>query len=76
MKPRQQTKRYHYTRDRDGWDDVFDVWDALAKRCVCSVPFWDSVPGEEEEAEEEARRIVRTLNLNAPRHVRSFDDVA
>jgi hypothetical protein len=75
MKPQHQPPRYYYTRDRDGCDDVFLVWDD-AGRELASLPFWDSVEGEEAEAEEEARRIVRSLNQHRPSHVRAYDDVA
>jgi hypothetical protein len=72
----QQAPRYAYNRDRDGCDDTFDIWDIQRGKVIDSVPFWDSVEGEEAEAEEDARRIVRELNLHDPRNVRAFDDVA
>lgn len=76
MKAQRNKARYLYTRDRDGCDDTFDVWDTLNGTLVGSVRFWDSVEGEEADAEEEARRIVRELNALGPRHVRAYDDVA
>ena len=72
----QQSPRYVYSRDHDGCDDTFDVWDTRTSAVIDSIPFWDGVDGEEEDAEEAARQIVWELNLNGPRHVRAFDDVA
>jgi len=72
----QQAPRYVYSRDRDGCDDTFDIWDTQTNRVIDSVHFWDSVEGEEAEAEEDARQIVQELNLQGPRNVRAFDDVA
>ena len=64
--------RYAYNRDIDGCDETFDIVDTHTSQVIDSVPFWD----EEDEAEETARIITHELNLNGPRHVRAFDDVA
>jgi len=72
----QQAPRYAYSRDRDGCDDTFDIFDTQTSRIIDSIHFWDSVEGEEEDAEETTRLIVQELNLHGPRHVRAFDDVA
>ena len=68
----QTTPRTFYFRDRDGCDDTFDIWDMHSCEVIDSIPFWD----EEDEAEEAAQSIVHELNLNGPRHVRAFDDLA
>jgi hypothetical protein len=72
----QTAPRYTYSRDTAGCDDTFDIWDTRTSRVIDSVPFWDSVEGEADDAEEAARQIVWELNLNGPRHVRAFDDLA
>jgi hypothetical protein len=72
----QQAPRYAYNRDHDGCDDTFDIWDTQTGHVIDSVHFWDSIEDEEFEAEEAARLIVWELNLNGPRNVRAFDDVA
>jgi hypothetical protein len=64
--------RYTYSRDRDGCDDTFDIWDTRTSEVIDSIPFWEA----EADAEENARLIVWELNLNGPRHIRAFDDVA
>jgi hypothetical protein len=66
----QTAPRYIYSRDTDGCDESFDIWDVQTCEVIDSVPFWD------EEAEEDARLIVHELNVNGPRHVRAFDDLA
>ena len=76
MKAVQIPTRYTFSRDSDGCDDVFDIRDTQTDRVISSVHFWDCVEGEEAEAEEEARQLVRDLNLNGPRVARAFDDVA
>jgi hypothetical protein len=68
----QQSTRYGYSRGSDGCDETFDIWDTHTCEVIDSVHFWD----EEADAEEAARLIVWELNLNGPRHVRAFDDVA
>ena len=46
-----QAQRYAYCRDRDGCDETFDIWDRHTSRVIDSIPFWDSVEGEEEDRE-------------------------
>ncbi len=76
MRAPSKTARYHDTRDRDGCDDVFRIVDDAGRERT-SIPFWDEPDtNEAAEAETKARRIVRDLNRNGPRHVRAFDDVA
>ncbi len=75
MKP-QPSPRYVYSRDRDGCDDVFDIWDTRSNAVLSSVHFWDSGEGEAFAAEEEAYQIACDLNLHGPRNVRAFDDIA
>ena len=70
-----QSSRYVYGRDHDGCDDTFDIWDTRTSLVIDSIPFWAGGDGEEE-AEEAARQIVWELNLNGPRHVRAFNDIA
>ena len=68
--------RYVYSRDRDGCDDTFDIWDTQTNKVITSVPFWDCLEGEDTAAEEEAWHLTLDLNLHGPRNVRAFDDVA
>ncbi len=71
-----QAPRYACSRDRDGVDDVFLIRDTAADQVIDSVPFWDTDPDWEARAEDEARQIVRELDLHGPRHVRAFDNLA
>jgi hypothetical protein len=72
----QALPRYVYSRDRDGCDDTFDVWDTQTSKAVTSIPFWDCIEGDEEAAELEALLLTENLNVHGPRHVRAFDDIA
>ena len=78
-KPRtgsRQAPQYPASRESDGMGDVFLICDAAAGRATDSACFWGDDPEWETRAEEEARRIVRELELHGPRHVRAYDDVA
>jgi hypothetical protein len=53
---------YSYTRDKNGTDDCFDIYQG--NEILVTIPFWDDpdIPGEMEAAERKATLIVNALN--------------
>lgn len=60
---------YHYTRDKDGTDETFDIYQG--DQLLASIPFWEAA----EEAEGTARLIVDALNAYKPSLFETVKDI-